>query len=161
MRRFILVGCALAAWASAQAYRTLVTPEQVADVVRAATVEVLISADTLHSRAVADALREAMTVRGVPVYVLAAAEGSRENASYLSSLALAGASVRLAPVGGSVLVIDRRVTIAGPLVGELGLLDGSSPTLLVDDEAYARAFVEGFVRGFEAGEPFTPRVGAP
>lgn len=143
-------------------YTVLGTPGQVAAVVGQAVQEVLVASDVLRSREVANALREAITTRGVPVYVLTLPETAGENASYASSLSLAGAQVGLSPVGGSFMVVDRRLTVAGPLVGGLGRAQTADPnalTVVIDNPEYANGFVEGFVDAFEQAEGYEPQVG--
>lgn len=75
--------------------------------------EVMLAAPTLRSQGVAEALRQAIVVRGVAVFLLVDAALLEERASYVLTLALAGAQVRLAPVAEGVLVIDRQVALRG------------------------------------------------
>ena len=132
------------------------SPEEVAEVISGATSEILMVTNVLRAVEVADALREALAVRGVPVYILIPPDTVEENASYAASLAHAGASVRLSEVGGSFLVIDRRVTIAGPLIGNLSQMSEGMPTVYIDEPTYAAQFVEGFIQSFEAAQVYTP-----
>jgi hypothetical protein len=143
-------------------YMVLGTPGQVAEVVGQAVQEVLVASDVLRSQEVANALRKAITTRGVPVYVLTFPEAAGENASYASSLSLAGAQVALSPIGGSFMVVDRRLTVAGPMVGGLGSAQTADPnalTVVIDNPDYASGFVEGFIEAFEQAEAYEPQVG--
>lgn len=142
-------------FAQTPSYQILRNAAEVAKVIHLATREVLITTDILRGEEVAEALREAIVVRGVPVFILVPKSAAEENASYIAGLAHAGASVRLAEVGGSFLVVDRRYTIAGSLIGSLGDLTADVPTILIDDPSYAAQFVAGFRQGFEAAQPYT------
>jgi len=75
--------------------------------------EIMLAAPTLRSQAVAEALRQALVVRGVAVFLLVDANLLEERASYVLTLALAGAQVRLAPVNEGVLIIDRQTALRG------------------------------------------------
>ena len=139
-------------------YRILSEAEEVGDILEVATGEILVVTDVLRSQLVADALREATVVRGVAVYVLIPTATAEEKPSYVASLAYAGANIRLSEVGGSFIVIDRRYTVTGPLIGSLGELETAAPTMLIDDPSYAHQFVEGFRQGFERAQVYTPQV---
>ena len=130
--------------------------EEVVDAINTATNEILLVTDVLRTQEVADALREALAVRGVPVYLLIPSNTVEENASYVASLAHAGANVRLLEVSGSFLVIDRHITIAGPLIGSLGQAGEGMPTVYIEDPTYAAQFIEGFVQSFETAQGYTP-----
>lgn len=136
-------------------YQLLTSLEQVNEQLALATEEILLATTFLHNESLADALREALTTRGVPVYLLVPQSSVQENASYATSLAYAGAQVRLSEVGGSFLVIDRRMTLAGDLIGALPTGE-EGPTIFVDDEGYAIQFVEGFIEGFDSADVFNP-----
>ena len=139
-------------------YRILSDAGEVNDILEVATGEILVVTDVLRSQLMADALREAMVVRGVTVYVLIPTATAEEKPSYVASLAYAGANVRLSEVGGSFIVIDRRYTVTGPLIGSLGGLETAAPTMLIDDPTYAQQFVEGFRQGFERAQVYTPQA---
>lgn len=145
--------------AAAQTQQVLNSSEQVVKALNTATDEILIVTDVLREVEVADALREAIAVRGVPVYMLIPPSTVEENASYTASLAHAGAQVRLSEVGGSFLTIDRRIIIAGPLIGNLSQSEEGMPTVYIDDPTYAAQFVEGFIQSFEAAQVYTPMGG--
>ena len=147
--------CCVTAQGSTQ--RVLTSAEDVVTAINSATEEILIVTDVLRAETVADALREALSVRGVPVYVAMSPVSVQENASYAASLALAGASVRLSETNGSFLVVDRQLVLAGPLIGSLNETDGA-PSAYIDDPSYAAQFVEGFVQSFEAASVYTPEV---
>lgn len=179
-KRAMLVLVVLAAFAVAQgqapeeqeppSYRILGSSADVALVISMATEELMVTADVMRSEEVAEALRQAMVTRGVPVYIMTLPENVEENASYFASLALAGANVRLSQVQGNFIVVDRRMVVAGPMVAGLALLPGeeanphafSEPTgltVLVDDPNYTAQFVQGFYTGFTAAAEYQPRVG--
>ena len=155
----VLMFAANLAGAQTANYRILGEAEEVSDLIEVATSEILVVTDVLRSQGVADALREAMVVRGVAVYVLISAATVEERPSYVASLAYVGANVRLSEVGGSFIVIDRRYTVTGPLIGSLGQGETGAPTLLIDDLAYAQKFVEGFRQSFERAQVYMPQIG--
>ncbi len=142
--------------ASAQSYHLLSNASEIVSVIDLATSEVLVATDTLRAEEVAEALREAVVVRGVPVFILVPQLKVEENASYVAGLAHAGANVRLSEIGGSFLIVDRRYTVAGPLIGTLGELNGGAPTILIDDPSYAAQFIEGFRQSFEVAQVYAP-----
>jgi hypothetical protein len=156
-----LLGC-LPALTLAQedaGYRFINTPAELAQVVALATQEVLVTSDILRTTEVAEALREAMVRRGVMVYIMTSLENVEENASYFASLSLAGANVRLGPVAGSYLIIDRRYTVMGSLIGSLGQSPDAPPTVMIDNEGYAGQFIESFIRVFGEAEVYETRIG--
>jgi hypothetical protein len=156
-----LLGC-LAMLVSAQeeaGYRFVNNPGELALTVGIATREILVTSDVLRTTEVAEALREAMVRRGVTVYIMTSPENVEENASYFASLALAGANVRLGPVGGSFMIVDRRYTMVGSLIGSMGQSPDGAPTVMIDNEAYANQFVDSFIRVFGEAQVYEPRVG--
>ncbi|GIW31448.1 MAG: hypothetical protein KatS3mg071_1622 [Meiothermus sp.] len=78
-----------------------------------ARAEILVQSEALTNATLAKALHEAVTRRGIPVYILHGAETAESPYVYLGGLQLAGARVRLMarlPQGTTVLV-DQRVAI--------------------------------------------------
>lgn len=155
----VLMFAANLAGAQTANYRILGEAGEVSDLIDVATGEILLVTDVLRSQGLADALREAMVVRGVAVYVLTSAATVEERPSYVASLAYVDANVRLAEVGGSFIVIDRRYTVTGPLIGSLGQGETGAPTMLIDDPVYAQKFVEGFRQSFERAQVYMPQIG--
>lgn len=142
--------------AQAPTQQVLNSTEKIVEIINTATDEILLVTDVLRTVEVADAMREALAVRGVPVYILIPPNTVGENVSYIASLAHAGANVRLSEVGGSFLVLDRRITMAGPLIGSLGQASEGMPTVFIDDPTYAAQFVDGFIQSFEEAQIYTP-----
>lgn len=136
--------------------QALTDESEVVQTIGTASQELMVAARFLRSTAIADALRVATVKRGVAVYILTPAENIVDPASYTASLGLAGASVKLAPVSDSFILVDRQVTVVGPLISGLSTLPGERalPTYLVNDPAYASPFVEGFYTSFSAAPPF-------
>ena len=91
--------------------KTLLPEDKAVRLVEAAREEVLLATPGIYSRQLAEALREAMVVRGVAVYLLVPANSAEDRASYVASLSLAGARVRFAEIEGSVLVVDRQQVV--------------------------------------------------
>ena len=132
--------------------QVLSTSADVVQTLGAASQEVMLAAPLLRSKEVADALRIALVERGVPVFILAPAEGVEDPASYLMSLALTGASVGVAPVDEAFIIIDRTVLVQGPLLSGETVLPGRTPeqTYYVDDPNRAAPFVESFYQSYSA-----------
>jgi hypothetical protein len=113
--------------------------------------EVMLAAPTLRSQAVAEALRQALVVRGVAVFILVDPALSEERASYVLTLALAGAQVRLAPVAEGVLVIDRQVALRG---GFWELEGTALPTQISHDAALVAPVVSWFYEVYRIAPVF-------
>ena len=152
----LLIALLCFCWGQEPSYQIVTSAEQISQQIALATEELLLATDLLRSEVIAEALREALVVRGVAVYLLIPETHAEENASYVASLAYTGANVRLSEIGGSFLVIDRRITIAGELIGSLNTEASQTPTILVDDETYAAQFIGGFIQGFETATPYIP-----
>ncbi|MGL4610851.1 MAG: phospholipase D-like domain-containing protein [Trueperaceae bacterium] len=133
--------------------------EEIAGIVQAidsASSEIMLATNVLRSQEIAEALRAAMVSRGVSVYILTPEENLEDPNSYLYSLALAGASVRVGPIEGSFLTLDRQTVVVGLLVtGVKGVMgyENKDMTLLVPDETYTASYVEGFYQSFELAPP--------
>jgi hypothetical protein len=112
----VMAGAVGLAQADAMNHAQVGSPAELAQLVARSTDEILLAVPVLRSRIVADALREAMVVRGVRVYALVPREGIEARAAYLVSLQLAGARVRLGSVRESLLVLDRQEVVVGPLL---------------------------------------------
>jgi hypothetical protein len=135
---------------------------QVPEVVQAistASSEIMLATDVLRSQEIAEALRVAITTRGVAVYILTPEENVEDPNSYLYSLALAGANVRLGPVEGSFLTLDRQAVLVGLLVtGVMGVAgyEDKDLTILVPDETYTASYVESFYTSFQLAPALDP-----
>ena len=122
----------------------------------AATEELMIATPQLLAPKIADAVRVALVERGVSVYILSPTEGIEAPASYLASLSLAGAALRVAPAYEPFIVIDRQSVLAGALISEGTKVPGQSAgaTFLTTDATYAAPFVESFYASFDAAQPY-------
>lgn len=131
---------------------------EVAQSIGAAASEIMLATDVLRSEEIAEALRVAILNRGVNVYILTPAENVEDPASYLVSLALAGANLRLGPVDGSFVTIDRASVVVGELVSGVTALPGyeAQKTILVPDETYTASYVDSFYQAFEVAPPLDP-----
>lgn len=100
---------------------SLQSGSQVAAVVYSAARSVTVTAPSIRSREVADALRRAAVERGANVFILADDRYVREPAGFLSALSLVpGIQVRLVRgVSQSWVIVDGKVALAGPLVWEV------------------------------------------
>ena len=85
----LILSVSLASVALAQipTQQTVISAEKVVETINTATDEILVVTDVLRDVEVADALREAIAVRGVPVYMLIPPGTVEENASYVAGLA--------------------------------------------------------------------------
>jgi hypothetical protein len=131
---------------------------EVAQAIGSATSELMLATDVLRSQEIAEAVRSAV-VRGVSVYILTPTENVEDPESYLVSLALAGANVRLSPVDGSFVTIDRQSVVVGVLVSGVKGLPGYEEmdrTILVPDVTYTAPYVEGFYQSFEVAPALDP-----
>lgn len=131
---------------------------EVAQAISTAGSEIMLATDVLRSQDIAEALRAAV-MRGVAVYIITPQENIEDPSSYLVSLALAGANVRLAPVEGSFVTIDRTNVVVGVLVsGVMGLpgQEDMDRTILVPDETYTAPYVDTFYQSFEVAPALDP-----
>ena len=140
--------------------QVLNTPDEVVQTLGAASQELMLAAPLLRSKEVADAVRVALVERGVPVYILAPVEGVEDPASYLMSLALAGAAVSLAPVDDAFVIVDRTILLLGPLLSGETTLPGQTPaqTYYFDDPNQAAPFVESFYQSFSGAAVYDPET---
>ncbi len=125
---------------------------EVAQAIGTASSEIMLATSVLRSQEIAEALRVAMTTRGVAVYILTPQETIEDPNSYIYSLALAGAGVRLGPVEGSFLTLDRQSVLVGLLVtGVVGVAgyEDKDFTILVPDATYTASYVGSFYESFE------------
>jgi hypothetical protein len=132
---------------------------EVAQAIASASSEIMLATDVLRSEEIAEAIRVAVVTRGVPVYILTPEESVEDPSSYLVSLALAGANVRVGPVEGSFVTIDRQSVVVGVLVsGVVGLpgYEEKDRTILVPDEVYTAPYVESFYQAFDAAPVLDP-----
>jgi hypothetical protein len=132
---------------------------EVAQAIASASSEIMLATDVLRSQEIAEAIRLAIVNRGVSVYILTPEESVEDPASYLVSLALAGANVRVGPVEGSFITLDRQSVVVGVLVsGVVGLpgYEEKDRTILVPDETYTAAYVESFYGAFGVAPVLDP-----
>lgn len=131
---------------------------EVAQAIGSATSELMLATDVLRSQEIAEAVRAAV-VRGVAVYILTPLENVEDPDSYLVSLALAGANVRVGPIDGSFVTIDRQSVVVGVLVSGVKGLPGYEEmdrTILVPDVDYTAPYVDGFYQSFELAPALDP-----
>lgn len=136
---------------------TLQSTAEVVQAIDTATQELMVAADLLRSKEVANALRRAAVDRSVTIFMVAPPENITDPSSYFVSLAFADIAVRLVSFEGSFLVIDRTVLIEGPLIAGVKQLPRAqvAPTRLSQDVAEVSSFVESFYRSFSAAQPYS------
>ena len=103
----------------AQAQQAL-QADDVRGALEASAREILLYVPAFSNRAQADAIRKVLVERGVRVAILTPPGWASQGASFVASLALAGAHVfeaRVPDAPHGVLVVDGQTVIAGPLVG--------------------------------------------
>ncbi len=120
-----------------------------------ATEEIMLVTDALNVEVIAESLRKASVERGVEVYIITLAENTNADANYITSLALAGATVRLGPVEGALLIIDRKLTITGPMIGTLAT-EYKVPTFVTKNEDFALYYANAFREVFINAEIYEP-----
>lgn len=113
---FVLVGCGMTQIVPSEPEAQVL---EMIQLIEGAQEEVLLITPGIHSQTLAEALREAVVVRGVAIYLLASPKTAEDRASYVTSLELAGARVRLTELRESFLVVDRQQVIASVLGQEL------------------------------------------
>ena len=159
MKRYIFVGIFFLAsslvHSQATTTRPLNEPDEVAQVIHAATTELLLVTDTFRNETLADAVRLALLERGVPVFIVVPEDLVTDLSSYFGTLERAGASIRLQETTGAFLVVDRQHVIQGPLLSTLEAAPQPSPTMLVSNTDYADQLAQRFIDAFEEAVPWT------
>ena len=139
----------------ATGYEPYQSHAEIALTIDIATEEIMLVTDALNVEAVAEAIRKASVERGVEVYIMTLAENTNADANYITSLALAGATVRLGPVEGTLMIIDRKLTITGPMIGTLAT-EYEVPTFVTKNEDFALYYANAFREVFINAEVYEP-----
>lgn len=139
--------------------RVLASPEQVGASLYASAREVLVVTPYLRSQAVADGLRRAAVERGARVFVLADDRYVAEPASYLTGLSLVrGVQVRLLRgLSVSQATVDRKVTLAGPLIADVADPLSAQATLAERSPRKVAQASAWFTRNWSVATPYTYR----
>ncbi len=137
------------------------TQDEVARLIASATNEILFVTPVLLSHPLAEALREAMVVRGIAVYLLVSPDAADSRASYIMSLRLAGARVRLAPVAESYLVVDRQWLVSGPLLAALEATPQVEETTQTRSSNDVDRVITWFYGAFRDAALYEPTIPAP
>jgi hypothetical protein len=140
--RFWLLLMVAFAFGSSLAQPLRITPQQIAQYIDAAQLEVIVAAPVLRVPEVADALRRASAKRGIGVKVLTGTESLRDAASYFWVLKLAGAEVRtVSSVKGFELILDRRTRITGDVIGRVLGPDELVQAMFEQAQGHAKALL--------------------
>lgn len=115
-------------------YHVISTEQDVTTLYNVATQEILLAADAIVSETVADALRRAMTERGVSVYILTRKDTIELPDSYVQSLQQAGAKVRVAELSSNFAIIDRESALMGAMAAGFPKLSVQQPVASIDPE---------------------------
>lgn len=129
--------------------------EALTEVIGTSTQELLLVTDIFRNEAIADAVKDALTKRGVQVYVLAPKDLVTDLSSYFGTLAQAGAVIHTQEATGAFLVIDRKYVVQGSLLGGLPEAQSATPTMLIASAEYANHLATLFIDAFERGESWT------
>ena len=129
--------------------------EALAQVIAASTQELLLVTDVFRNEAVSDAVKDALTKRGVAVYVLAPRDLVTDLSSYFGTLARAGAVIHTQEATGAFLVVDRKYVVQGSMLGSLPETQAATPTMLIASTEYADQLAGLFIDAFEGGEAWT------
>ena len=118
-------------------YQILSSPQDVTTLYNLATGEILIAADAIVSEEVADTLRRAVVERGVALFILTRDDTVDAAASYVKSLAAAGATVRTTETGANFALVDRQWAVVGPMAAGWPKVGVQAPLPLIDPELEA------------------------
>jgi hypothetical protein len=129
--------------------------EALLEVIGTSTEELLLVTDIFRNEAVSDAVKDAITKRGVQVYVLAPRNLVTDLSSYFGTLAQAGATIHTQEATGAFLVIDRKYVVQGPMLGGSPETQSATPTMLIASTEYANHLTQLFTEAFEGGELWT------
>jgi hypothetical protein len=114
--------------------------------------EILLAAPVLRVKEIAQALRVAKAERGVNIHLLTGSRSHRDAASYWWSLHAAGLELRsVGSVTGYAILIDRRLRIAGDLIGRA--LEPDEPQLLEVQRGDVSFFVNRFLQVWRTAKP--------
>jgi len=123
--------------------------EDVIQIIEDAKDEVLLAITTLEERPIAEALHQAITERGIQVFVLSPENNVEDRANFVQSLALAGATVRFGAVGNDFVIVDRRFVFASSE-------DSFEESYFFENETHGRYFASVFRQAFLQGEVYDP-----
>ncbi len=129
-------------------------PQDVATIIDATGQELLLSSDTIRHDVIAEALRRAIVVRAVDVFIMVSPAGANAADSYVHSLSLAGARVRVGPETMPFLVADRQTAVTGPLLVQDDPISGEDGTFMVHDQRSVTILTQRFVDTFEQARVF-------
>jgi hypothetical protein len=129
--------------------------EALAEVIAASTQELLLVTDIFRNEVVADAVKDALSKRGVAVYVLAPRDLVTDLSSYFGTLAQAGAVIHTQEATGAFLIVDRKLVVQGSLLGSLPETQTATPTMLIASTEYADQLAGLFIDAFDGGEAWT------
>ena len=127
-------------------YQLLESTDSVVSLIQDAESEVLLATTSLKDKSVAEALHNAMTERGLEVFVLSPKENIEGRANYVQSLALASATVRFGSIGNDFYIIDRQHVVAY----------SKADSYYFDSETHGRYFASVFRQAFLQGEIYDP-----
>ena len=152
----LLVLSVLVPWTMAQDPQTLHESELDAiQIIKEAQDEILLIAPSIYQQPLAEALREAIVVRGVDVYLLMSPDEVESRAAYVTSIQLAGARVRLTNITEAFMIVDRKQILSGAsLAGfDNSFVDPVVHSLETGDVARA---VSSFYEHFQKASIYTP-----
>lgn len=134
--------------------------ERVTRWIASATQEVLLAAPSLRSRRLAEVLHEAITVRGVDVFIIASPELIEEHAGYIPSLHFAGAHVRLGQLDEGYLIVDRTHLATGRFWA-LDTRVQAENIILHQDPDTRQQITQWFTDAYHVAAPYQATLGQP
>jgi len=123
--------------------------EDVVEQLEDANDEVLLATVSLQERAIAEALHQAVTERGLQVFVLSPEDKVEDRANFVQSLALAGATVRFGAVGNDFVIIDRKFVFASSD-------EGFEESYSFENSRHGTYFASVFRQAFLQGTVYDP-----
>ena len=145
---------------------TLKHSSEVTQVIASSRQEVLLLAQSLRSRAVANSLRKAIVEGGIALEILCDANSIQEPSNFIPVLSMLRkrnhrVAVRiLRGVNRAVLIVDQSRAMFGALVGEPDSF-GLTPTRLVTDALEVRQHVRAFKAQWQRATPWVYTVQPP
>lgn len=129
--------------------------QQVAQSIWSAQQQVVLMAPNLSSRTVAEALRIAVTERGVRVFILCHPHSVNQPSSFLAALSLLpNVSIRLySPIGGEWILLDQHTLIQGPLTHQ-NPQPWLAPTLQNRNPQQVQSAYLGFLQAWPQATPY-------
>ena len=123
--------------------------EDLSEQIEDASDELLLATASLKERIIAEALHQAITERGLQVFILSPENKVEDRANFVQSLALAGATVRFGAVGNDFIIIDRELVFASSS-------EGFEESYFFENSRHGKYFASVFRQAFLQGRVYDP-----